>query len=199
MKIALVLTVLLLQTTLWIPRAGAQARVSITVDAGHDGYYSTQVPTPIRVRLANEGESFRARVELTAPAQGGSILYFTEIDLPQNSEKLLTLYPHYASFAPNAQVRVLNDKQVVARSEDKLTQVDGSARLFGLLASDTAPYAGLSSREQGAESVIARLTTETLSERADAMGALDTLVVDGVDTGALSDAQRAALDGWVQL
>jgi len=199
LKIALVLVALLLQATLWISPAAAQARVSITVDAGYDGYYSTQSPTPIRMRLANEGESFRARVELTAPAQNGSILYYAELDLPQNSEKLLTLYPHYAGFVANAQVRVLDNQQLVTRGEDKLTQVDGSARLFGLLAPDTAPYAALPSRQGGAESAIARLKAETLPERADALVALDTLVVDGVDTSALSKAQQAALDGWVQL
>ncbi len=199
MKIALVLIAMLLQATLWTTPAGAQARVSVTVDAGYEGYYSTQNPTPVRVRLANQGESFRARVELTAPVQNGSIVYYSEVELPHNSAKLLTLYPQYGGFAANAQVRVIDGKQLVARGEDKLTQVAGGTRLFGLLTPDAAPYAALISREAGAESVVARLTAETLPERADALGAVDTLVVDGVDTGALSKAQTAALGDWVQL
>ena len=199
MKIALVLIAMLLQATLWTSPAAAQARVSITVDAGYDGYYSTQSPTPIRVRLANQGESFRARVEVTAPVQNGSILYYSELDLPQNSAKLLTLYPQYGGFAASAQVRVLDGKQLVARGEDKLTQVADATRLVGLLTPDAAPYAALISREAGTESVVARLTAETLPERSDALGAVHTVVVDGVDTGSLSKTQTAALDAWVQL
>lgn len=181
------------------PAAAAQGGVAVTVDAGYDGYYATDAPTPVRVRLANQSESFRARVELVAPSPAGRILYYTELDLPRNSSKVVTFYPSYTGFASRTQVRVLEGATVRTEGEDALTRLDPATRLYGVMAPDTRAYLPLLGREGGARAEIARLATATVPDRADALGALDSIIVDGADTSALTEGQRRALAAWVGL
>lgn len=198
MKIVRVLAPLLL-ILLLSTAARAQGQVAVEVDAGYDGYYSrTAGPTPVRVRITNPADSFRARVEIESVLEGGKVVYYTDIDLPQGSQKAVTLYPAHSGFNVNAHVRVFDGKRLVAEATDKLTTVEPGARLYGALSPDLAGYAGLADRAAGREAVVARLTPETLPDRADALSALGTIIVDGAPTASLSDAQKAALRAWVE-
>ncbi len=169
------------------------------VDAGYDGLYSGAGPTPVRVRLTNPGNSVRARVELEAPSQGGRILHFQELDLPQNSSKVITLFPQYDGLATRAEVRVLDGNAVVGKGEDKLARLDNDDLLYGVLAADTSAYAALSNRTGPVEASVALLRPESLPERADALLPLASVIVDGADTSRLSQAQTKALAAWVNL
>ncbi len=198
LRIACLLVALLLSAVL-PTYATAQGRVSVEVDAGYEGLYSGDFPTPVRVRLSNPGPSFRARVELGAASEMGRILYYTEVDLPQNSSKQLTMYPEFGSFAASMRVRVFNGKAEVADARDDLRLLGREDVLYGVLAPDTGPYAALASRGAESETAVARLTPQTLPERADALLALRAIVVDGADTRGLSAKQKEALRAWVQL
>jgi hypothetical protein len=176
--------------------------VAVAVDAGYDGLYSSAGPTPVRIKLTNAAESFRARVELDAPSETGRVLLFQEIDLPQNSSKVLTLFPRYGGLTTRAQVRVLDGDAVVGKGEDGLTRVEDNSALYGVLAPDTSAYAALAGRSNrgGAPGgAVALLRPESLPDRADALLPLASVIVDGMPTDTLSEAQLRALTAWVQL
>ncbi|MDQ3856671.1 MAG: hypothetical protein M3281_09810, partial [Chloroflexota bacterium] len=190
------LLLLLLAST----RASAQGSVSLEVDAGYDGYYSrSNGPTPVRIKVANASESFRARVELDSLLNDGKVVYYTELELPQNSEKLVTLYPAHSGLNVSTQVRVLNGRQVVAEATDKLASLDAGTRLYGVLAPNLGPYADLDEKGTQSPAAVARLALGALPDRADALSALQVIVVDGASTDALTAAQNTALRQWLQL
>lgn len=192
---ALVLSLLLLPSVVL-----AQGQVTIEVDAGFDGYYSREAgATPVRVRVTNPSRGFTARVELESYLESGKVLHFADVELPQGSQKLVTLYPANTGLNVAANVRVLDGKREVAKGTDKLTSVDAGTRLYGVLGSDLAGYSGLVVPGSGPSAFLARLSPETLPNRADAVSSLTALVVDGTDTATLTDAQKTALRGWVQL
>ncbi|MEJ7654476.1 MAG: hypothetical protein WKH64_14680 [Chloroflexia bacterium] len=180
--------------------ANAQGAVGLEIEAGYQGYYSrAHGPTPVRVRLTNSGASFRARVEVDSLLAGEKVTYFTDVDLPQNSEKVVTLYPGHTGFNVSTRVRVLNGEQVVAETAQKMNTVEPTTRLIGVLSPELGTYVGLRDNTPGAATEVALLSSQTLPDRADALTLLSAVVVDGASTDALTDAQRQALRSWVEL
>ncbi len=202
LKLLPVLATLLVMLSLPVA-ARAQGGVALEVSAGFDGYHAryspgASIPTPVRVTLTNRSAGFTARVEVVGQLnRGQQVIHFVDVELPQNSSKIVTMYPVYQGFTGAAKVTVRSGDRIVAERQITLKPVDVvdlEAKLYGVLSTEPSlpPLAG-------ENDAVANLTAAELPDRADALRALSALIVDNFDTGTLSEAQREALRDWVRL
>lgn len=176
----------------------AQSGVSLQVNAGYGGSYKPgSGPVPVRIRLSNSGPSFRASVQVDGRVTDGPVRYTTELDLPQGSEKVVTLYPSLMGLATTVSVSVLNGSRVLASGTDQLREVAEGAALYAVLSPDPTPYLTLAV-QRGLESVeVVPIGTGDIPESALALSSVDVLIVDSTDTSGLTQRQRDAVRSWV--
>ena len=127
-KFARTLSVLLLLSLLILPPVSPgnaqseQDGLSMTVQAGFEGYYKVNTWMPVTIRLENQGANIEGVLEVslddyTQP----DVVYRYPIELPTTSRKEinLTVYPEVNARA--VQVKLLSGKQVLGRAEAVIT------------------------------------------------------------------------------
>jgi hypothetical protein len=202
MKTRLVVMALVIGLLLTPALAAAQqpAAVTLSMDAGLDGYYRVGQWLPVWVQLENNGPAIDGRVEVVLPRpDGGDVTYRYPVDLPTQSRKEITLYLEPHQYVTRLQVALLDQAgQVVARQEQPLKALDVNDRLYGVIADQPSAFNTLTEidPEDGA-AFTAQLTARQLPDRSAALDGLDALFVSNVDTGTLTEAQRAALSAWI--
>ncbi len=186
----------------WIAHAQEQPGVTLTARAGFDGYYEVDEWLPVRVVLQNDGPGLDGQVEVRLPrGAAAETVYAYPISLPTVSRKEVTLYVRPEGYLGELDVVVVSSSangNPVARVSVRLKSIGNTDRLFGVLAGSPSAFNTLADvvPPNGTASV-AELEPGDLPERAQALNALDVLVVSDVDTGLLTDRQRAALSEWV--
>jgi hypothetical protein len=109
---------------------------------GDTGAYVIGEWVPVRVTLANPpgGADRRVRVEINSVANNSfEVLstYASEVDLPAQSRKVVTLYTYTTSFIRELEVRVLDGNRVVESTQARLEPYQGRANvLVGVASSD---------------------------------------------------------------
>jgi hypothetical protein len=180
--------------------AAAQSAITLSVEAGLDGYYKVKQWLPVRVLIENNGPSIEGRVVVTLPrADEGEVVNVYPVSLPTQSRKEITLYVYPETYIDSLDVAWLdNAGQLITRRRVPLKAVSSSDRLFGVIADQPSAYNVLSELDPpSGVANIAQLTLHGLPDRSVALDSLDTLIISNVDTGTLMDAQRVALSAWV--
>jgi hypothetical protein len=180
--------------------AAAQAPVTLSAEAGLDGYYKVQHWLPVRVALENNGPSIDGRVEVVLPrADEGHVLNAYPVSLPTQSRKELTLYVYPETYLDHFEVALLDAAgRGIEKRSVPLKAVGDEDRLYGVMADQPSAYNILSELDPpGGAAQVAVLAAHALPDRSAALTGLNTLIISNVDTGALTDAQRAALTGWI--
>ncbi|MDQ5825913.1 MAG: hypothetical protein M3441_17095 [Chloroflexota bacterium] len=204
-----------------------QPGVTMTATAGfgEDGSYAMGEWFPVRVTLDNPAGAGdrRVRVEVNLLGDSGSSsllgVYARDVDLPSPSRKEVTLYTFASNFAHSMSVRLNQGGTVIATANFKLDpQEPVNSAIVGVVSSDSSLlnlYEGeqvghpqqvpLSSRwgapppatQEAARATIAHMAPEHITPLAAGLNSLAALVVDDVETGALSQEQRDAVAAWV--
>ncbi len=194
-SVFLVLTLLLTSAV-----ALAQTPITLAVEAGLDGYYKVGQWLPVRVLIENNGPSLDGRVEITLPrAEEGKVVNAYPVSLPTQSRKEITLYLYPETYVASLDVALLDTTgQVITKHSVPLKSVGDNDRLFGIIADQPSAYNVLSELDpSNGVADVAQLTLHALPDRSVALDSLNTLIISNVDTGALTEAQRAALSAWV--
>jgi hypothetical protein len=202
MKTRFVVMVLIVGLLLTPALASAQepATATLSMDAGLDGYYHVGQWLPVWLQLENNGPAIDGQVEVVLPRpDGGDVTYRYPINLPTQSRKEITLYLQPHQYINRLQVALLDQAgQVVARQEQPLKALDINDRLYGLIADQPSAFNTLTEIDPAnGAAFIAQLAARRLPDRSAALDGLDTLIVSNVDTGALTESQRAALSAWI--
>lgn len=180
--------------------AQGSGRVALAVQAGFDGFCKRGSWMPVRALVTNAGPGLAARLEvrINAGVQGEAI-YAREVSLPTNSRKEIFLYVYPGdAFIDELSVRLLAEGIETGRAQAPLNCLAAGDVLFGVLAENLSAFnllADLDPPEGIAR--VAHLELADLPDNAAALGALNTLVIAGVDTGRLTSRQQGALAGWV--
>ncbi len=174
--------------------------VQMTVRVGFDGYVQTETWTPVFVTASNDGAdiSGELRVEVDG-ISGMPTVYTRPIELPGGSRKQVTLYINGVSgFGDQLEVGLYEGNRLVLVEQVKISPVNADTLLIGLWSDSPSGLVdlGLVTPSSG-ETRVAFLTEDDLPETTTGWSALDVLVVADVDTGKLTDPQRAALYGWL--
>ncbi len=201
-------TITLLATTLLLASPGAAQSVSdglsITVQAGFDGYYKEKVWTPVTIRLENNGASLEGTLEVTLDDYTQpDVVYRYPIVLPTVSRKEINLAIYPETSARAVQVTLLSGRKVLGKAEATLRSMSATDPLFGVLSASPSAFNLLADLDNLAEysgtAVVAQLDAATFPTRGSALEALNVIVLNDVDTNGaapLSPAQVQALGEW---
>lgn len=198
--------VLLIFLLSFIPALRAAAQndngITMTAQAGFDGFYKAEFGIPVYVNVANSGTAVtgQLRIELGSTAVGDRIVYTSPIDLPTQSNKRVTLYVNPVGFTNAITVQLVDERgNVVAQAPTStLSQLAGSDLLYGVVSPEPGELEFLENVTAGrSKAAVAFLDLTDLPDVPPAWNALDILVLNDVDSGQFSAAQMAALQAWV--
>ncbi|HTP10795.1 MAG TPA: hypothetical protein VMP08_21225 [Anaerolineae bacterium] len=200
MKTRCVVTLLVIALLLTPALAAAREpnAVTLSAEAGFDGYYRVGKWLPVYVQLQNDGPAINGRVEVVLP-DSGSVTYQYPVELPTQSRKEITLYLSPRRYTDRLKIQLLDQNgQPIAQQEQPLKAIDANDRLYGILADQPSAFNTLMEIDPAnGQAITARFTARHLPDRSAALDALDTLIISNVDTGALTEAQRTALAAWI--
>ena len=175
--------------------AQAGGGLTLSARAGFDGYCKKGEWIPIQVAVENAGPDMNARVQVSYREK---IYYAADFLLPAASNRRLFLYVYDQNFSRDLSVTLEVGDTLLAQDDLKVTCLSDSNRLVGLLVDDLAAYTQLTDIPLVGGSVrLAQLAPTDLPDQAQGWSGLDLLVVSGVDTGKLSEAQLRALQAWL--
>lgn len=166
--------------------------------AGFDGYCHSDAWCPIYVVLSNEGADVEG--ELFVTWSTGSDVYSRRVLLPAHSRKAYLFYwpPADSGTRSRLMVRLRTDRLVLASEQVTVEWLDQKDRLYGIVSSSPSALNFLSDVAlAGGRAMVAHMDLEALPPDPLAWESLDVLVLNDVDTTALGDEQRQALETWV--
>jgi hypothetical protein len=204
----------------------SQPQITVTAKAGYGdtGAYLIGEWLPVRVTLTNPqgGQSMRVTVRVSSGANVYAPVYDREVDLPSPSRKEITLYTYDGTYNRVFTVKVLaGDREIssinvsaepleapanmivaVASSDTSLLNVlkgEGVGHIVERLPSSYGYYGpNPSSPTSGSgPATVAHITLGDIPPLSQALDSLGAIILDDVDTGTLSEEQRAALEAWV--
>jgi len=178
---------------------GPTMEVSVGFDGycrAGDGYWC-----PVSVILSNEDANVEGvlRVMVDGAAGVDSSAYLKPVVLPSRSRKAYTLYVSSASSSYRSRLLVellvgSGQNQRIVAQQAEVVWLDDKERLWGVISSRPSALNFLSDL---ASVSVASMDLETLPENPLGWEGLTVLVLNDVDTSALTRDQRRALAVWV--
>jgi len=203
MKIRYAVLPLLLMLLAIGPRPSAQAQTAaglkFTVRIGFDGYVKTDLWTPVRIHVINNGPPVEGEIRLTTDYPGET--YARRLSLPTGAQKEITLF---AILRGNGQYTL----KFISADGATLYHRSGTSRQipsYSMMVGVVSPNPGLLNLLSGLRNltssgdapIVAHLSLPELPEQAATLSALNVLVFNDVETASLTPAQRTALANWV--
>lgn len=180
-------------------RAQEQAGVSLTASVGLNGYCKEGRWIPVRVAVENTGADVNGRVQLSyRNSEGGETVIGQDVSLPNTSRKEFFLYFYPQGFVRALKISLIADGKVLAGDDFNLSCLTQENQIYGVLTDSPSAYANLGDVHPLTGFVkAAPLQIADLPDRPQGWQALDALIVSGVDTAQLTEAQRDSLAVWL--
>lgn len=198
-----VLALLILSYTSSAPDSIAQAQqaaqVTLSIQAGYQGFFKENTWFPIRVALENNGPGFTGEVVAQFNVAGvDSTVYTVPVELPSVARKevVIYIYPDQ-NYATELQVSLVSGQSIIGEQTISLNRLSVNDRLIGVIAENPSAYNILSLLDppNGVASVV-ELQPADIPELVQGLAAINLLVLSGEDTGNLTERQKEALAGW---
>jgi hypothetical protein len=155
---------------------------------------------PIWVELENSGPDLEAQVEVRIASGGGVTAFAAPADLPSGSRKRIPVYILPNNFSHELEVRLVQDRRVLASEKLAVRPRANNTYLIGLAAPERGALSmlqGISLAGGGRPEELIDLTLDTMPGRAEGLRSLDCLILNDVDTSILEPDQQAAIEAWV--
>ncbi len=197
----LTLSALMIGGALLPTRASAQSGLTITAQAGFDGFYKIDDWLPVHVTISNDGPGIDADLELLVGENlgGETVIYKQHAILPTHSRKQFTLYAMVTNYTHQLVVRLVQKKKLIAKYSISIEPLSAQDFLCVVVSDDVSALnylAGLPPSGQG-RIYVAHIALQDIPEQGRAMGAVDALILHNTDTAPMRETQRQALRGWV--
>lgn len=178
-----------------------QTLITLTAEAGFDGYFRDGQWLPISVRLTNAGDDVSGRLVVRPETSGAGITntYSTPITLPRGGDQTATLYITARAFTTQIRLELIDEAGVVvAQTTTNARSIQTQDRLHVVITESAVGSIDLSAVKTGIFNAYqANWTVAQVPDRAAALDAVDLLMFSEADTGSLNEAQREALRDWV--
>jgi hypothetical protein len=201
--VCIVPTVVLLLAWIGQPAVGQVAGPGMSVAVGLDGYCRTGNWCPVYAVLSNEGADIEGELRV-AVGWGAGLepdVYSREIVLPAHSRKAYYLYipsGDPSSSRSRIEVRLVAGEKVLSSESVTVAWLGERDRLYGVASSSPSALNSLSDvAPSGANAAVAHLDLDMLPLNALVWEGLDVLVLNDVDTAALSGEREGALETWL--
>ncbi|MBC7814562.1 MAG: hypothetical protein H7175_25630 [Burkholderiales bacterium] len=175
--------------------------LSLTVNAGFDGYFRDNNWMPLFVRVSNDGDDVTGRLTVRPERTGSGVpnTFSTPIDMPNGARKTAFLYITARSFAQRILVEFINDQdQVISSQSVAVTPILPQDQLYVVVTNAASGSVDLSGAHVGGyDAYQAIWTIDNIPDHAAALDAVTLLAFSDVDTGSLTSAQHQAIADWV--
>ncbi|MBN1953621.1 MAG: hypothetical protein JW900_01110 [Anaerolineae bacterium] len=179
-----------------------QNELSMDVIVGFDGYCRLGGWCPVYAVLANEGEDVEGELCVQAPGtESPGDVYCTAVQLPAHSRKAYFVYvPVISNRTSRIAIELAAGQQTLAAQQTAIRYLERTDWLYGVISStpsnlnflaDVAPASG--------NAVVSHLDVDSLPPDLLGWSGLDVLVLNDVDSSALTGSQRAALEEWISM
>jgi hypothetical protein len=201
-RIAWIILTLVILSAWTVRPASAQDDAGLTLSAsvGFDGYCRTNTWCPVYVVLSNEGADLEGELQVSLENVADADVYVRAITLPAHSRKAFSFSLPLYNFTsrPEVRVKLLARKETLVSKTVTAVLVEEGERLYGFVSSSPSELNFLSTVAPiGKKARSAQLDLASLPPDPLAWEGLDALVLNDVDTTALRDEQRQALERWV--
>ena len=181
--------------------AQEQTLITLTAEAGFDGYFRDGQWLPVSVHLTNAADDVSGRLVVRPETSGSGITntYSTPVTLPRGGDQTALLYITARGFATQIRIELIDDAGVVvAQTTAPVRSIQSQDRLHVVVTESAVGSIDLNAIKTGIyNGYQANWGSAQIPDRAAALDAVDLLLFSEVDTGALSDGQRAAIRDWV--
>lgn len=173
--------------------------ITLTARVGFTGNCKTNHWVPIQVTVENKGADINGRIQAAyTNGKGGDSIYGQEISLPSNSRKEVFLYLYPDGYLDDPNVNLTVGGQIISQTPVNIACIPEESLIIGLITDTPNAFSKLGALSSpNGYTRIAPLRINNLPDRPEGWETLDGLVISAVDTGALTDAQRGALKGWL--
>jgi hypothetical protein len=174
---------------------------TMQVGAGFDGYCRNWCP--VYTVLSNEGVDVEGELRVAVRGAAGVSepnVYVKPVVLPAHSRKAYFLYLPLAGASSRSHLTVqfLTGDEVLASEQVAVARLDEGDRLYGVASGSPSALNFLSDvTPTGGKAAVAHLDLELLPPDPLTWEGLDVLILNDVDTAALSGERRQALETWV--
>jgi hypothetical protein len=194
---------LLLLCCLLLPagRAGAQQQaIQWDITAGFNGSFKAGSWFPVTVTISNSGPDLNATLSIAF--RGSTTSYQQPIDLPSGANKrvVVPIFNRSDDLGSTRMDVTLRDGSRVVLSQLITPEVIGRGwNVVGIISEDTSALAELSTLEErdAVPTSLVRLGSNELPERVELLQSINALFVQGIDTSAWTEQQRAVLRSWL--
>lgn len=176
-----------------------EAAITMRVSVGFDGNCLENRWIPLRVRLENNGPDISGHVSALLPTTlGRNSTYSLPVELPQTSRKEVFLYVFPELFLQNLTVRLHRGSEIFAEQELRVNCLTKNDHLIGVISGSPSAFNQLAELDppQGTTHV-AQTVIRDIPDRAAGLESLFAMVISDADTSELTNAQIAAIEGWV--
>jgi hypothetical protein len=189
---------------LWPGSADAQAPTGLKVEASaaFGGHFKYGEWLPVWVYLENGGSDLEAEARVRMTGRSGATTYARQVSLPTGSRKRVPVYVLPNNFSRQLEVLLVDaEGNVLAAQEVPVKPQANVSFLVGLIAPERGALSLISAAEPPGVTrprVLLDVAVDELSERVEGLRSLDVLILNDVDTSALTPGQRLALETWVR-
>jgi hypothetical protein len=179
--------------------AQAQTNVTITAQAGLDGFCKADKWLPVHITVSNAGADINARVQTSYKNNlEGQTVDGVDISLPATSRKEFFLYVTPQGLMRTFSVSVMDGNKVLAKTNLNLSCTSDPITLVGVLTDNPSAFTMLNNiRPVTGTTRTVQLNISDLPDRAQGWGMLDALIISNVDTGTLTPEQKQSLELWL--
>lgn len=180
-----------------------QARaLSLKVSVGYNGVYRPGAWLPVYAELRNNTDTaWEGYVQARTTASGarGDTVYRVPVALAPSAHKRLTFYISLERIVPRLEVEaVARDGQKVASASAGMQAINEGDALYAVVTESVYGAVDLTTRPLGAgQAYQVNWQPQAFPDRAEALRALDVILLHDVDSGTWSPQQLAALRAWV--
>lgn len=181
------------------PKPSLQAQeVELQVHIPADGHYRIGSWLPVTITVSNQGIDFIADLRIQTSRAGAN--YSTQVDLPRNSQKTVTVYTYLDRLTRRLTIQLLKAGESVVNQSVRIQPHASNEFLIGLLSADQAQSFLLPSEKVAGKSlVIVPISASDLPHYHAGLSSFKSLLIDGVDLQTLAPSQIEALQQWISL
>jgi hypothetical protein len=179
------------------PAAAQDDPIRLQAEVGFDNLYKRGHWTPVRITVANSGPDVEGLLVLDYPAGSGGdqIRYQAPLSLPGQSRKTVTLYVGPDGYSTIWTVQLFAGGELLAQARVQPRSLNPEQTLYAVAGGTPIDLTVL--EEINRDATVATIDLDDLPAAAPAWESLDLLVLNDLDTGALTPDRRTALERWV--
>ncbi|MEJ2210886.1 MAG: hypothetical protein P8129_17865 [Anaerolineae bacterium] len=176
------------------------AAVQMGVRAAFGGHFKYGEWLPLWIELENGGPDLDAEVQVRLAGGGGTTTFAAPAPLPNGARKRIALYVLPNNYSHELEVQLVAGDEVLQAGTVDVEPQPNLTYIVGLATADRGALSLLSAVSLPGQRRPIRLVDVALADlpaRPEGLASFDCLILNDVDTSALSPEQGTALRAWV--